>query len=119
MNNHIFEQVFWFLDEFGVEADVFSFDVAATPFCFHALEVVVGDFDAELFLPLFNQERNSLVKKRFVPGVEESGAFEDVGFLGNVEGDAFVALGDVREWRRCVQQIEDSDGPKRSDSLGG
>lgn len=62
VNDHVFQQVFWFFDEFGVEADVFGFGVAATPFCFHALEVVVGDGYAELLLPLGDEGWDGFVE---------------------------------------------------------
>lgn len=37
VNDDVFEQVFGFLDEFGIQANVFGVRVTASPFGLHAL----------------------------------------------------------------------------------
>ena len=37
VNDDVFEQVFGFLDEFGIQANVFGVRVTASPFCLHTL----------------------------------------------------------------------------------
>ena len=36
MHYYIFDQIFWFLDQFGVQPDVSRLVVVASPLCFHA-----------------------------------------------------------------------------------
>src|SRR5437588_2631527 len=54
MDNDVFEQVFRFLHEFRVEADVAGEVVATSPAGFHALKKVTLHPDAEFSLPLLD-----------------------------------------------------------------
>lgn len=63
MDDDVFEEVFGFGDELGVEADVAGFVVATAPFGFHALEEVGLYFDFEAGLPFGDERRDRLVEK--------------------------------------------------------
>lgn len=54
MDNDVFEQVFRFLHEFCVEADVAGEVVATAPAGFHALKKVTLHLDAEPLFPLLD-----------------------------------------------------------------
>ena len=63
MNDYIFDEVLGFLYQFGVEADVPSLVIAASPFCFHTLEKVGRHLHAKLGFPLADQRRDQLMQE--------------------------------------------------------
>src|SRR4051812_7038568 len=78
VNDDIFEQVLWFLHQLGVESNVTSPVVAASPFGFHPLQKVAANIDFELSLPLLDQHRHLLVEQCFVP------LMNNLGTLGSI-----------------------------------
>ena len=62
------------LHQLGIETDMTSAMVAASPLGFHSLQEVAGKFHFQLRLPLSDKRRHGHVKKRFVPFVDFFGA---------------------------------------------
>lgn len=71
VDNHVFEQVFRFLHQFGVQTDVTSSVITASPLGLHALKEIAGNSYAKLWLPPSNQVWHDCVEQRLVPFVND------------------------------------------------
>ena len=63
VDDHVFEKVLRLLYKFRVQPDVSRSVIAGSPLCFHSLQEILGDLNAQLGFPFRDQWRNRLVQK--------------------------------------------------------
>ena len=90
VNDHVFKQVFRFLHEFGVKADMAGPVIAAAPLGFHPLKKILLHLDAEFRLPFLDQRWHYLVKQRLVPLMDDLGALCGIAARAHGQRDALV-----------------------------
>jgi hypothetical protein len=78
MHNDVFDQIFGFLHEFGVQSDKPDLMIIAPPLGFHPLEEISPHPHTELRFPFADQGRNKLMQEGLMPFVDNRRSFRMV-----------------------------------------
>lgn len=90
VNDEIFETLWRFLSEVGIEPDRAGSVVAAAPLRFHSTDKKVSDLYVDNRFPFTDQRHGCDSKLIAVPGFEDQLTFGFVGAGTNVKLDGFV-----------------------------
>lgn len=90
MHHNIFQQILRFSHQIGIQPDMATPRIAATPAGFHLLQKISRDTHTQSLLPFSDQIRHHGMQQGFMPGMHHSSTFEQIATGAHLQGDGLL-----------------------------